>query len=198
MDILKIKKYVHPEQSRTRDLTNDGKGNKHGHRFNTNRPFYEFYINGRRFSDVLTEFCQLHHPLLDDWIGLLGAFDNNEADQQMINRLLGETEPLTESEVKEIARMNKKIIKTWFPEGLNKKKRAAIEMEGLAENEVMLYGCSVCGDEDCGGYKIKVTFKGEKVRWTFEEKGRLLEFNFSKGPYAETFNSLDWNKTSLK
>lgn len=139
--------------------------------------FYEFFINDKPLSEILTEFCKLDKPLLDNWIGLLGPFPNKKAELNYIKRLL--VEQISEQEFRDV--FPNDLDKNFLDSGMENYR------EELADEEIMIYGCPACGDYDCGGYKIKIDQESDQTIWTFNDNGDSLQFHFDKNQYFDTF-----------
>jgi|WetSurMetagenome_2_1015567.scaffolds.fasta_scaffold33537_3 hypothetical protein len=141
--------------------------------------FYEFFINDRPFSEILTEFCKLDYSLLDNWVGVLGSFSNKKSELNTIKRLL--LQQITEQEIRDV--FPKVLDKYYLDNGIENYR------EELADEEIIIYGCLECGDYDCGGFKIKVDKEGEKFLWTYNDEGNILQFHFDQHQYFDTFDS---------
>ncbi len=141
--------------------------------------FYEFFINDRPFSKILTEFCKLNNSLLDNWIGVLGSFSNKKSELNAIKRLL--LQQITEQEIIDV--FPKDLDKYYLDNGIENYRQE------LADVEIIIYCCVECGDYGCGGFKIKVDKEGEQFLWTYNEEGNILQFHFDQHQYCETFDS---------
>lgn len=139
--------------------------------------FYEFFINDRPLSTILTEFCNLDNSLLDNWVGVLGAFSNRQSERITIKRLL--LKQITEQDIKDLF---PKDLDQYFLDIGNYKQE-------LSDEEIIIYGCAECGNYDCGGYKIKVDKEEDTVVWTYNDEERTLQFHFNKHQYFNTFDA---------
>ena len=191
MDVIELKKYHRPgglvDQQTTRPK---GVLNKIKTAFcNTSqtkdglikRPteFYEFFINDKPLSEILTEFCSLDNSLLNNWVGVLGSFSNRQCELNTIKRIL--LKEITEQEIMAV-----------FPKDLEKYYLDnAIESyyEELADEEINIYACAECGDYGCGGFKIKVDKVNDTIIWTYNDEGNILQFHFDKHQYFDTFET---------
>lgn len=124
------------------------------------RNFFEFAVNSQPLSTLLTSFYGLKLPLLDNWIGVLGSFNNNDFERIKIKQLLGKEIPPTYQ----------------------------LSIEELNDPEVILYCCAECGDYECGGFKVKVTKTLETFDWTFTNEQDQLVFSFNKYEYFDVLN----------
>lgn len=191
MDIIELRKYhraggLAGEQSaRPENLSNKIKstlGNvtltKDGL---SKRPteFYEFFINGKPLSEILTAFCRLGDSLLDNWVGMLGSFPNKQSELNTIKRLL--LKKITEQEIRDA--FPKDLDKHDLENGIERYK------EELADEEIIIYGCAECGDYDCGGFKIRVSKEENSIVWTYNNEGKILQFHFDKHQYFSTFDA---------
>ncbi|HQI46296.1 MAG TPA: hypothetical protein PLC59_09580 [Bacteroidales bacterium] len=141
--------------------------------------FYEFFINDKPLSGILTEFCKLENSLLDNWIGVLGSFPNKQPELIKIKRLL--LEQITEKEIGDLFPLD--LEKYYLDTGIDNYK------EELADEEIIIYCCAECGDYDCGGFKIKVEKDKDTFVWTYNDEGRILQFHFDKKQYFNTFDT---------
>ncbi|KAF5035974.1 hypothetical protein DSECCO2_579920 [anaerobic digester metagenome] len=191
MDTIELKKYyrtgglVDEKTTSPKDLLNKIKttfGNatltKDGL---TKRPteFYEFFINGRPLSAILKEFCKLDNSILDNWVGVLGAFTNIQSELNTIKRLL--LKQITEQEIREA--FPKDLDKHYLDDGIENYN------EELADEEILIYCCAECGDYGCGGYKVKVDASDDSIVWTYSDEGKILQFHFDKHQYFQTFDT---------
>jgi|GEM_PF-2488376 len=147
--------------------------------------FYEFFINDKPLSEILTAFCNLDNSILDNWVGVLSSLSNKQYELNTISRLL--LQQITEQEFLNV-----------FPKDLEKYYLdSAIESykEELADEEILIYCCAECGDYDCGGFKIKVEKEENTFVWTYNDEGKILQFHFDKQQY---FNTFDTYRQTLK
>lgn len=141
--------------------------------------FLEFFINGRPLSELFSEFYQLRTSFLDNWTGVLGSFSNSHAEIITVKKLLGKT--VSEKELKAVFPQNwtERELK-WH---LDKYK------EELADPEIIIYCCPVCGDYDCGGIATRIAKTNETVIWTIIDDSKDLVFEFNKYAYCNAFNA---------
>ena len=191
MDTIELKKYqrtgglVDEQTTRPKDLLNKIKitfGNatltKEG--FSKRQTeFYEFFINDKPLSDILTTFCSLDNSLLNNWVGVLGSFSNKQSQLNTIKRLL--SKQISEQEIREV--FPKDLDKHYLDNGIESYKAE------LADEEIIIYGCAECGDYGCGGFKIKVDKEEDTVVWTYNGEGKILQFHFNKHQYFNTFDT---------
>lgn len=141
----------------------------------SNLNFFEFYIDEIPLSRRLDEFYNNKLPLIDNWVGMLGAFENKEAEKVKIKQLL----------LKDI---KKEDLSNVFPKTLDKRElENCIEnyKEELADEEVIVYGCAECGDYQCGGYGVKIDKDNDCFIWKFKNDKETLQFKFNKYEYYE-------------
>lgn len=131
------------------------------------RNFWEFYIDNVALHQYIQEKFKLN--VLDIFIGLLGAFDAPNADRLMLKQLL--QEPITDEE----------IVKAYY---LETKEHIADYHEQL--DQVLVYGCSMCGDEGCGGIALKVHKTDEKYLWDIDG----LFFSFEAKAYQKVLKNM--------
>ena len=191
MDIIELKKYhrkcglVDEQNTRPKDILSKPKTAFRNATLTKERlsekptEFYEFFINDKPLSEILTEFCKLDKTLLDNWVGLLGSFSNKKAELNYIKRLI--LEQISEQEIRDV-----------FPKDLNKfylDNEIENYREELADEEIIIYGCAECGDYGCGGFKIKANRQGNQFVWTYNEEEKILQFIFDEHQYFDTFDS---------
>lgn len=143
------------------------------------RKFYEFYINDKPLSSLITEFCNLDKSLLENWVGVLGSFQNRQSELNKIKRLL--LKQISEQEILDI--FPKGLDKYYLDHGIEDYKKE------LADQEIIIYGCAECGDYGCGGYAIKIDKQEELIIWTFNDEGNILQFHFDKHQYFNAFDN---------
>ncbi|HNL06336.1 MAG TPA: hypothetical protein PKH93_02110 [Chitinophagales bacterium] len=137
--------------------------------------FYEFFINGKPLSQILTEFSKLKSPLLDDLVGVLGFFPNKQLELNTIKKLL--LKQITEQDIRNV-----------FPKNLYVENEIESYKEELAREDIIIYCCVLCGDPDCGGFRIKVHKENDQFVWTYNDEGNILQFHFDIYQYFNTFN----------
>lgn len=191
MDIIELKKYhrtgglVGEQTARPKDLLNKSKTNSGNVTLTrdglSKRPteFYEFFINGKPLSEILTEFCSLDNSLLDNWIGVLGSFSNRQSELNTIKRLL--LKQISEQDIR--AAFPKDLDKYYLDEGIKSYR------EELDDEEIIIYGCAECGDYGCGGFKIRIDKEDVQFVWTYKDEGKILKFHFDKHQYFDTFDA---------
>jgi hypothetical protein len=191
MDIIELKKYhrsgglVDEQNTRPKDIlskiktfTRNVTMTKEGQNKSPTE-FYEFFINDKPLSEILTEFSKLENSLLDNWVGILGSFSNKKWERNTIKRLL--LQEINEQEVRDV--FPKDLDKYYLDNGIENYK------DELADEEIIIYGCAECGDYGCGGFKIKVDRKGNQFVWTYNEDENILQFYFDEHQYFDTFDS---------
>ena len=141
--------------------------------------FLEFFINGRPLSEVYSEFHQLKTSLLDNWTGVLGSFPNSHAEIITVKHLLSKT--VTEKEFR--AAFPQNWTESELEWHLDKYK------EELADPEILIYCCPICGDHDCGGIATRIIKTDETVIWTIIDERKDLTFEFNKYAYFDAFNA---------
>ena len=141
------------------------------------RNFYEFVIDGVPLSTRLDKFHRNKSPLLENLIGMLGSFSSdsdNFKSKQLLKKSISDAE-----------------IRQFFPNFLSKSEieNGVISMRAEFDNEnVIIYGCSECGDYECGGYGVKILKLDDSFRWLFDNNGEAIHFDFDKMDYYKVFD----------
>jgi hypothetical protein len=141
--------------------------------------YYEFFINDKPLSLILTEFCNFDNSILDNCIGVFGSFSNRQFELNKIKRLL--IKQITEQEIRAV--FPKDFDKQFLDNGIEN------YLEELADEQIIIYGCAECGDYGCGGFKVKVDKTDDSFVWTYSDEGKILQFHFEKNQYFKTFDN---------
>jgi hypothetical protein len=142
------------------------------------REFLEFYINDTPLSELLDKFYGIKGSILDNWIGILGSFENHKSEIIRVKQLLGKTIS------------DKEIRQTYPSEWSNDDFQWYLEMtrDELSDPEVIIYCCAECGNYDCGGIKARIDKSDNAFIWTFTEEDKQLVFSFNKYQYFDLFD----------
>jgi len=142
------------------------------------REFLEFFINDQPLSEMLDKFYPGKEHLLDNWIGILGSFENHRAEIMRVKQLLKKN--ISDVEIRKAypAEWSDSEFQ-WYLEK---------EREILLDPDVIIYCCAECGDYDCGGIRVKIDKSDDAFIWTFTEGGKRLTFAFDKYQYFELFD----------
>jgi hypothetical protein len=144
----------------------------------TEREFVEFYINDVPLSELLDTFYKTKGSILDNSIGLLGSFENKNSELIKVKQLLGKS-------------ISDKEIRQLYPEDWTDSEfqHYLWEMrEELSDPEILIYGCPVCGDYECGGIAIKIDKTVDAFVWTIIDEDKRLTFEFDIYQYFDLFN----------
>ena len=173
-------------------LENGGYQFKHELVDKTLNDFYEFYIDGESLLSILLPTESIEWFMANN-NGLLGTVDK-VYDELLVLKLLNQ-------------KADKNILNNHFKKHEVKIKDEYLE---LIENEnnqydtVLIYGCKVCGDRDCGGIDIKIKEDLNYIYWnTFNEntsKHNYFQFKFDKEEYKTVFNNYlkNWKKAKTR
>ena len=161
MDVLLIKPYSRPQGS------TDGKD------------FLEFFINDKPLSELLNTFYQSKRSILDNWIGVLGSSPNLQSEIIKLKQFLAKN--ITDKELRAAFPASFKESELgWYMDKYR---------EELANPEVIIYCCVVCGDYDCGGLAVRIGREEDTVTWTIQEKDKSLVFKFNKYAYFDVLGA---------
>ena len=140
---------------------------------------YEFYVDEKPLSEILTEFYSEEKSILENWANV---FNNpNNIDWELIIKKQFLLEQISDSEIEKI--FPKTFPKNEIQKGINRIR------EYLNDENVIVYGCKECGDFECGGYQTKITENNKNFIWTFEneEINESLILEFDKKEYLKIF-----------
>jgi hypothetical protein len=179
MDTLELRKYyltnpLKSKKSSTGNITFTATG-----AMKPGRMFIEFYINSAPLSGLLDKFYNSRGSILDNWIGVLGSFENYHAEIIKVKQLLGKS-------------ISDKEIRACYPSDWNddtfQSYLGKVRKE-LADPEIIIYCCTECGDYDCGGLKVRIDKTDDAFIWTFTQKDERLTFEFDKYQYFDLFQN---------
>jgi hypothetical protein len=142
------------------------------------REFLEFFINDKPLSELLDKFYETKGSILDNWIGVLGSFENKKTEILKVKQLIGKT--ISDKEIRQV--YPSEWCDTEFQWYLEKTR------EELADPEVIIYCCAECGDYDCGGFKAKIAKTDNAFVWRITEEDKSLTFEFDKYQYFDLFD----------
>lgn len=131
------------------------------------RSFWEFYIDDVALHQYIQKKFGL--DVLDSFIGLLGAFNAPDADRLMLKQLL--QQPITDAEITTAHHLKNEEKIAYYREELK---------------QVLVYGCSACGDEGCGGITLEVQKTDDKYFWNIDS----LFFRFEAKAYQKVLESM--------
>lgn len=154
--------------------------------------FYEFYIDGESLLSILLPAVSLEWFMANK-NGLLGTKDKVYDEllvMQLLNHKLDENTLLNHFRKHE-AEVNEEYIKLLMNE-IN------------SYETVLIYGCKVCGDRDCGGIDILIKEDSNYIYWnTFNEETSVhnyYQYKFKKEEYKKVFKKYlaNWKKATIR
>jgi hypothetical protein len=142
------------------------------------REFLEFFINDNPLSGLLDKVFTAQGSILDNWIGVLGSFENKQAEILKVKQLIGK--PISDKEITQV------YPREWSDSEFGWYLRKT--REELTDSEIIIYCCAECGDYDCGGIKVKIDKTDNAFIWAITEEDKRITFEFDKYQYFELFD----------
>lgn len=154
--------------------------------------FYEFYIDGESLLSKLLPQKSIEWFMANK-NGLLGTNDKLYDEILVLKLLNQEIDKTTLSKL-----FNKYGVKT------KDEHLKLLEDEHKQYKTVLIYGCKICGDRDCGGIDIEIKEDLDCIYWnTFNEntsKHNYYQFKFKKEDYKTLFKNYlkNWKKATTR
>jgi hypothetical protein len=131
------------------------------------RSFWEFYIDDVALHQYIQKKFRIE--VLNSLIGSLGAFNAPDTDRLTLKQLL--QQPITDAEIATAYHLENEGQIAYYREDLRK---------------VLVYICSACGDEGCGGITLEVQKTDDKYLWNIDG----LFFSFEAKAYKEVLENV--------
>jgi hypothetical protein len=173
MDTLTLRKYSRSEYL---GAALAGGQSTHG-KANGRDAFVEFFVNEVPLSNLIDVGNKEKMSILENWTGVLGAFNSPGAEMIKVKQLLNK-------------KLTAKDIRNALPPDLSQDEIGWHEdqlRDELADPRIIIYCCAECGDFDCGGVRITIDKNETSVFWTLLEMPIELRFEFDKHQYYAVF-----------
>ena len=148
------------------------------------RDYCDYEIDGVLLSEYISKkfWEKSKFEFSNYYIGLIGSFGKFWSQIKLLSLLGNET---TRENI-----ISDKIVQNYL-NNVNKQYHEQVVngiLKELNSNEVSIYGCPICGDEECGSIKVNIKYNNE-VEWTINNEDSSLKWKFDRSHYEDEMNN---------